>query len=227
MVQISRWKMIAILLVVLIGFLYAMPNVLSPDARAWTNENLPGWFPQKTVNLGLDLRGGAHLLYEVDVDAVFKEQAELLRQDLSGELRKERIARTGLGVIDGGIKLTLRDESDGEEARKIIRRLQSDLSIDTQGATIEAVLNETGRQAIYDQTISQSIEIVRRRIDELGTTEPVIQRQGDAWYDAGDLEFYQGDTKVGQLVGVSRPDSFRATCLKAHSGFVGVQAALE
>ena len=55
----------------------------------------------------------------------------------------------------------------------------------------------------------------------------VIQRQGDAWYDAGDLEFYQGDTKVGQLVGVSRPDSFRATCLKAHSGFVGVQAALE
>jgi hypothetical protein len=55
----------------------------------------------------------------------------------------------------------------------------------------------------------------------------VIQRKGDAWYDAGDLEFYQGETKVGQLVGVSRPDSFRATCLKAHSGFVGVQAALE
>ena len=54
----------------------------------------------------------------------------------------------------------------------------------------------------------------------------VQQRPGDRWYDAGDLEFYHGDTKVGQLVGVSRPDSFRATCLKAHSGFVGVQAAL-
>ena len=54
----------------------------------------------------------------------------------------------------------------------------------------------------------------------------VQQRPGDRWYDAGNLEFYHGDTKVGQLVGVSRPDSFRATCLKAHSGFVGVQAAL-
>tara|TARA_B100000809_G_C15046296_1_gene497354 strand:+ start:195 stop:827 length:633 start_codon:yes stop_codon:yes gene_type:complete len=54
----------------------------------------------------------------------------------------------------------------------------------------------------------------------------VKRRPGDLWYDAGDLEFYHGDTMVGRLVGVSRPDSFRATCLKAHSGFVGVQAAL-
>jgi hypothetical protein len=54
----------------------------------------------------------------------------------------------------------------------------------------------------------------------------IVQQPGDAWYDAGTLEFFRGDIKVGQLIGVSRPDSFRATCLKAHSGFVGVQAAL-
>ena len=71
------------------------------------------------------------------------------------------------------------DAADGEAARKIIRGLQSDLQIDTKGAVIEARLNEQGRKNLYDQTIAQSIEIVRRRIDELGTTEPVIQRQGD------------------------------------------------
>jgi len=179
MVQISRWKMIAILFVVFFGFLYAAPNVMSPNARAWSAEHLPAWFPNKTINLGLDLRGGAHLLYDVDVDAVFKEQAELLRSDLSGELRKAKIQRTGLGIINGGVKLTLRDAGDGEEARKILRGLQRDLSITTDGPVIEAVLSEAGRQSVYDQTISQSIEIVRRRIDELGTTEPVIQRQGE------------------------------------------------
>jgi len=179
MVQISRWKMIAILFFVFIGFVYALPNALSPSAREWTAANLPSWVPNKTINLGLDLRGGAHLLYDIDVDAVFKEQAELLRQDLSGELRKAKIERTGLGMIEGGVKLTLKDPADGEAARKIIRRLQSDLDISTDGAVIEAVLNDTGRQAVYDQTIAQSIEIVRRRIDELGTTEPVIQRQGE------------------------------------------------
>jgi len=179
MVQISRWKVIAVLLVVALGFLYASPNVTPQGARGWVAEHLPAWFPNKTINLGLDLRGGAHLLYEVDVDVVFKEQAELLRSDLSSELRKAKINRSGLGIIDGGVKLTLKDAADGEEARKIIRRLQNDIAIDSKGASITAVLNEAGRKSLYDQTIAQSIEIVRRRIDELGTTEPVIQRQGE------------------------------------------------
>ena len=179
MVQISRWKMIAILAVVLFGFAYAAPNVIGQETRAWVSENLPGWFPQKTVNLGLDLRGGAHLLYEVDVDAVFKEQAELLRQDFSGELRKAKIQRTSLSMIDGGVRVVLRDEAQGEEARKILRRLQANLNIESKASEITAVLSDVGRKEVYDQTIAQSIEIVRRRIDELGTTEPVIQRQGE------------------------------------------------
>lgn len=179
MVQISRWKIIAILLVVFFGLAYSSPNVMSPSARAWVSENLPVWAPKKTINLGLDLRGGAHLLYDVDVEAVFKEQAELLRQDLSSELRKAKIQRTSLGAIDGGVKLVLKDAADGEEARKIIRRLQANSAISSKDGAIEAVLSETGRKALYDQTIAQSIEIVRRRIDELGTTEPIIQRQGE------------------------------------------------
>lgn len=181
MINIAPWKIALIVLVVVFGFAYSAPNLMSADARLWAAQNMPGWFPSKTVNLGLDLRGGAHLLYEVDVDAVFKERAELLRQDVSRELRSAKIERKSLGVIPNGIRLQIVDAAQGEEARKIIRGAGDNLEVSTteNGTVIEAVLNDAGVQAIYDQTIGQSIEIVRRRIDELGTTEPIIQRQGE------------------------------------------------
>ncbi|MGB0720416.1 MAG: protein translocase subunit SecD [Bdellovibrionales bacterium] len=181
MIQMPRWKIAFVVLVIAFGFAYAAPNMFGAGARIWVAAHAPSWFPQKTVNLGLDLRGGAHLLYAVDVDAVFDEQAELLRQDVSSALRKAKIDRDTLGSIDKGIRLKLKDAADGAEARKIIRKDDANLEVSTSedGRTIEARLNDAGVQAVYDQTISQSIEIIRRRIDELGTTEPVIQRQGE------------------------------------------------
>lgn len=55
----------------------------------------------------------------------------------------------------------------------------------------------------------------------------IVRRPGDEWYDSGNLVFFRQDTMVGQLLGVSRPEAFRSTCMKAHSGFVGIQAALQ
>lgn len=181
MITLPRWKIILILCVCVFGVLYSAPNMLSPAMRSAMQEHLPAWMPHKTVNLGLDLRGGAHLLYEVDVDVVFKEHADMMLQDLRTSLRKEKIGYVRIGTIKNGVRIKLRDKEDGEAARKIIRHSDSNLEVLTSadGLTIEATLNEAGLKAIYDQTISQSIEIVRRRIDELGTTEPVIQRQGD------------------------------------------------
>jgi len=165
--------MILIALVCLAGVLYSLPNFIGGMS------NLPSWLPNKTINLGLDLRGGAHLLYEVDVDVVFKERADAMVQDLRSELRKNKIGYSRLSSINEGARVVLRDEKDGEQARKILRRFDQNIVIDTKGLTIEAKMNEASRKLIYDQTIAQSIEIVRRRIDELGTTEPAIQRQGE------------------------------------------------
>ena len=72
MINIAPWKVVLTLLVCTLGFLYAMPNVAGQGARDWLQSSLPAWMPTKTVNLGLDLRGGAHLLYEVDVAVVVK-----------------------------------------------------------------------------------------------------------------------------------------------------------
>ncbi len=180
--HVARWKVILIILITVLGFLYSVPSAVDKETRGWLQANLPGWMPTKSVNLGLDLRGGAHLLYEVDVDVVFKEQAEMMVQDLRKQLREEKIGYTRIGPVQKGVRVTLRDAADGEKVRKLLRTSNNNtLEISTQqdGLLIEGVMNDVAQKQIYDQTISQSIEIVRRRVDELGTTEPSIQRQGD------------------------------------------------
>ena len=181
MIQIAPWKIVLTILACVYGFLYAAPNLVGPDTRAWLSESLPAWAPNKTINLGLDLRGGAHLLYEVEVDVVVKERADGMLQDFRKSLREDKIGYKRIGVIPNGVRITLRDANDGENTRRIIRRSNQNLDIDTSsdGLTIEAVMNEAGLNEVYDHALSQSIEIVRRRIDELGTTEPIIQRQGE------------------------------------------------
>ncbi|MEM7679673.1 MAG: protein translocase subunit SecD [Pseudomonadota bacterium] len=181
MVNIAPWKIVMIVLVCMMGFAYSAPNLIAPETRAYMQENLPGWLPTKTVNMGLDLRGGAHLLYEVDVDVVFKERSDSYLSDLRSELRENKITYARLGTVPRGVRVVLRDTNDGERTRRIIRSLNANLQTQStdDALIIEAALNEAGVKEIYDNTISQSIEIVRRRIDELGTTEPVIQRQGD------------------------------------------------
>ena len=177
MINIAPWKIVLTLLLCAYGIFYAAPNVISPQIR----EHIPLFLPHQTVNLGLDLRGGAHLLYEVDVDLVLKERADTMVQDLRKSLREEKIGYSKIGINGQGGRVVLRDQKDGEAVRKILRRSDPNLQIDTQdgGTTITAVLNDAGIKQIYDHTLSQSIEIVRRRVDELGTTEPIIQRQGD------------------------------------------------
>ena len=181
MVHMERWKVIAILLVCAFAVFYSAPNVLSQKSVAALQESLPDWMPSKTVNLGLDLRGGAHLLYEVDVKVVFEERSDLIVQDLRSEMRKANIGYSRLGRIENGARITLKDAMDAERTRTLIRNVGDNLTMNVSddNLTIEAVMNEVEVQNILDQTISQSIEIIRRRVDEMGTTEPSIARQGD------------------------------------------------
>lgn len=179
MVHIPRWKIILILAVCALGVLFSVPNLMGANGRAFVEEKLPSFFPSKTVNLGLDLQGGSHLLLQVDLSTVMKERAESLVDSVRPELRSEKIGYKRLSDIENGVRITLRDEADADKARKIIRDLDVNLEIDISAANIEARFSENAIKEIQDQTINQSIEIVRRRIDETGTREPAIQRQGD------------------------------------------------
>jgi len=131
------------------------------------------------VNLGLDLQGGSHLLLQVELDNVITERAESIVSSLRPELRKEKVGYRRLRESENGVSVTLRDSEDAAAVRKIIRGLDNNLEIETKGDVVEARFSDMAMKEIQDQTINQSIEIVRRRIDETGTREPTIQRQGD------------------------------------------------
>lgn len=190
MLYFDKWKIILVTLVCVVGVLFSVPNFFDRQTtQAW-----PNWVPNQQVNLGLDLQGGAHLLFQVDVDAVVEDRLENLVDGIRVELREERIGYRGLGVQGDAATLTLRDPSQRELAMAEIRTLAtplainpltgvgggSDIEVLTRGEDgIAVVLTEDAVVQARQSAVEQSVEIVRNRIDQLGTREPSIQRQGD------------------------------------------------
>ena len=148
--------------------------------------------PSSLVNLGLDLRGGAHLLAEVQVDGVYEARMKALWPELRDTLRPER-ATIGTIRLQNGPKdaLTVKiSQPEGmaraiELARELARPVSSltgvgatDLEVSGQGDLLTVTLSEAEKAASDERTLKQALEIIRRRIDEVGTREPTIQRQG-------------------------------------------------
>lgn len=181
MIRIPLWKTLLIFAVSLWGILYTLPNFVGDSGRQWMSDNLPAGFPKSTINLGLDLRGGAHLLFEVDLDFVYRERAEFLEQEIRNGMLEAKIGYQKLGTLPTGARITLKDVSLSEQARGVIRAIDARYLITTSedGLVIDATMDESQIKEIQDQVLDQSIEIVRRRVDQMGTTEPTIQRQGE------------------------------------------------
>jgi len=176
MLHIEKWKVIFIILFCVWGFAYASPNVMSESFLA----KMPSWLPSKTVNLGLDLQGGSHILLEADIDFMINERLEAMQDTARTEMRKESIGYTNLSVKKDGISFKLRDVAkDKDAAYKIVRQLEEKAEVNfTDEGVVEVLLTEAGVNDISAKVLGQSIEIVRRRVDETGTKEPIIQRQG-------------------------------------------------
>ncbi|MGE0109017.1 MAG: protein translocase subunit SecD [Bdellovibrionales bacterium] len=179
MLYFERWKAFTVIAVLLFGIFYSMPNVLGKETVAWMQENLPSFLPTQTVNLGLDLRGGSHLLLEVETDAVLKEKEQALVDQLRRDLRQKRIGYSGLAMTKNKLRLELRDKSQTEAARKVLHDIDRDLDVDVKDGVFLVSFSESALRDSQHSAMDQSIEIVRRRIDETGTREPSIQRQGD------------------------------------------------
>lgn len=179
MIYIERWKIILITAICLLGVLYAAPNVLSPDSVAWLRANTPSFFPNQTVNLGLDLRGGSHLLLEVATDTVIEERMQSMVDQTRAELRKSKIGYSELGVIKDGVHFKLTDPAQTDKAKEAVREMDPELSVKESGGEFTLQMTEAKIAERKRSAMDQSIEIVRRRIDESGTREPSIQRQGD------------------------------------------------
>ena len=189
MLHFARWKVASIAAVIAAGILFVLPNFADTQSLEW----VPNWLPHKKVVLGLDLQGGSHLLLEVDTDAVISERMTALVDDIRGALREDFIGYTGLGVVDAGVAaLTVRDPEQLGLALEKISALATPVSTGAFGTTradIDSESTSAGQITVRltdlavanrtTQAVQQSIEVVRRRIDETGTRDPSIQRQGE------------------------------------------------
>ena len=179
MVYLERWKVILIIVVCALGLLYGAPNLLGRSGVAWLAEHTPSFFPNQAVNLGLDLRGGSYLLLEVAVDTVIEERMQGLVDQTRGELRSAKIGYTDLGILNGAVHFKLTDPVQTDKVKDLLRQTDNDLAIGAGNGDFTLHLTDVAVVARKRSAMDQSIEIVRRRIDESGTREPSIQRQGD------------------------------------------------
>ena len=187
MINISTRNRILIALVCVLGLLYALPNFFAKD----TFSNWPSWLPGQQINLGLDLQGGSHLLLEVDTNTVIAERLSGVEDSVRRLLRSAKIKYKGLGVRNLAVVFSTRDPSLTENVETKLAEEFKASTLDQFGSPTREVyveaagdgsfsltLTEEAVSARIDSTVAQSIEIIRRRIDETGTREPTIQRQG-------------------------------------------------
>ena len=186
MLYFTRWKAAAIVLTALFVCLFAVPNFF-PEK---TVQSWPKW-AQRHMVLGLDLQGGSHILLEVDTKAVRKDMLETLRDDVRRVLRDARVGYTGLAVRGNGAEVRIRDAASLDNALTKLRELSLplggilggsgqrslDISNDADGL-VRLTVNEPAVIERVRQSVEQSIQIIERRVNELGTVEPLIQRQG-------------------------------------------------
>jgi preprotein translocase subunit SecD len=189
MLQFEGWKKLVVILITVLGIVYAAPNLMSGDDQAGG-----GLLPGQKINLGLDLQGGSHLLLRVDMDVVARERLDGVAETIRQEFRTGKIRFSGLDVNDDVVSVRLRRTDDSAAAMQIFSDFGRDFDVVDESPEYRIAFNEAGLLTLRTQTIDQSMEIIRRRIDPDGTKEPVIQRQG-------------ADRILVQLPGVDVPEA--------------------
>jgi SecD/SecF fusion protein len=186
--QVSLWTRIVTLIILVSGILLALPNALPPQVRA----KIPKFLPSQAVNLGLDLQGGSYLLLGVDFDQVMRDREETLVGDIRAGFRKVRIPLKILPTRDGTVSVQVSDPARLTEARTLLQGLnpavtnsvlsvggkEYDMSEPGDGV-FNLHMTDAFKTLTRQQIMEQSIEVVRRRIDAMGTREPSIERSGD------------------------------------------------
>ena len=190
--KFSKLNLYFLILVCIIAFIYALPNLFEKLQFQKTNSYLPG----KVVNLGLDLKGGSYLLLQAEMDIVLEEKLISMLSDLRKTLRTKNIRYKNLREFDKSITFSIRNFTKNKLTLDTLKKYSEDFVISFENNIFRLRFSENGLNKIIQTTMQQAIEIVRRRIDESGTKEPLIQRQGK-------------DRILVQLPGVDDPERIK------------------
>ncbi|MFL5023871.1 MAG: protein translocase subunit SecD [Microvirga sp.] len=198
MLRFSRSKIIATVAIIVIGLLLAVPSTMNREQRQAFLNAVPSWvpswlIPSRAIVLGLDLQGGSHVLLEVDGQDLLRAQITILRDDVRRILRDTRVSsQNGIQTTPRGVQIRVPDAADRERLLPRLRELSQPIGNTVLGQTgnnaieinttpdgvITLTYTDAGINERVRRAVDQSIEVVRRRIDFGGTTEPSIQRQG-------------------------------------------------
>ena len=193
MLRFATWKIVSIIAMIAMAVLLVVPSVLSPAARGALDAHLPAWAHPRTLTLGLDLQGGSHILLQVDGTDVVKTMVGNLRDDVRRTLREEHVAITGgIGTLPRGVQFRVPDPAERAKVQPKLQQLTTPTAsilgstgapafeiVDGGDGSIQINVTDAGVSDKIRRAVDQSIEVIRRRIDALGTTEPTIQREGN------------------------------------------------
>lgn len=171
MINYPRWAIAITVIICTWGVIFAAPNFF---------DDPPGFLPQSQAKLGLDLQGGAHLLLEVEIEDVIRASLESIKSQARRELRRRqpRVGYKSLRVEGNAVVVRGIKPDDMELARDRLGNLERDTPVTVSGNDIHLELTEQALNDRRQRAIEQSIEVVRRRVDETGVSEPTIQQQG-------------------------------------------------
>jgi preprotein translocase subunit SecD len=204
-----KWKEVLIALVCAFGILFALPNIIPQSVL----NNLPSWVPSQKVSLGLDLRGGAHLLLEVDLDTVRTDYLNQTLDNVRSTLRKEAIPYASdfprtIAKDATQIEFNLKDTSKVGKARSVLSTVDTDFKVTIVGAHVTMVPTEEALQRKLSDAVDRSVEIVKKRVDETGTKEVNVQKQGDSRILL-QIPGLQDPSRVKELLGRTAKMTFR------------------
>jgi SecD/SecF fusion protein len=223
MLRYQFWKVAAILIGTLIAALLVVPSVLPKHAQSAIARVLPSWVPFRPIVLGLDLQGGAHMLLEVDSADLIHKRVEALRDDVRRVLRENKISISGgIRATDRGVQVRIADAAERAKALPPLRALAQPIGNSFGGSfgggtldvteapdgLVQLTLTDAGVNERVRRAVDQSIEVLRRRVDALGTTEPNIQREG-ADRIVVEVPGLQDTTKLKEILGTTAKLEFR------------------
>jgi len=161
-----------VLSVLIAGIIFSIPSILY-------KEDSGNWFLENKINLGLDLQGGSYLLLEVKSEVLFKEELDNVSDSLRLIARELKVTISNIDSNSDEIQIRFTNSDNLDEVRKKFLNTYRNVSAVINNNTIKIIINDAFKKSLQESAIKQSLEIVRKRIDESGTKEPLIQRSGN------------------------------------------------
>jgi preprotein translocase subunit SecD len=222
MFRLASWKVASILALVAFAALAIVPSFLPRETVAAVESHIPSFLPFRAIVLGLDLQGGAHILMEVDSASVIKAQVETLRDDVRAKMREGKISISGgIARQPRGVVVRIADPAERARALELLRPLNQNVGgaltgaaghgldiSDTGDGAVQLLLTEAATTEKIRHAVTQSIEVLNRRLNGTGTKETNVQQQGN---DRILIEVpgLQDTTKVKDLLGATAKLEFR------------------